>query len=207
MAKSFGKPGRPREDHDARRDEIYDAVRPVVTRRGAGASVEELAAAAGISVGGLYHYFSNKRELMLYPLLSDGPANRRCHAFKLRWEPVRHAEPRAYLNAFADFSVAQIMWVRPAVMAALGMGADVFTQAAESGLRANFDDFVDALSRISGPLSTTSLQSLAMALRRAYLGAALDPQVNELELRRTLGAIVGPYAARRVREGEASLSA
>ena len=81
---AFGKVGRPPEDKFARQLEIFRAVAPLVLEYGARRlSMEQAASAACLSVGGLYHYFPTKRELLLFTLQPD-TLNRRCQAFLRR---------------------------------------------------------------------------------------------------------------------------
>src|SRR5919202_6385305 len=72
LAMAFGKPGRPPEDRLARPREIYEAVIPLIYRDGARRlSMRSAARAAHMSVGGLYHYFPAKRDLVLHGLRED----------------------------------------------------------------------------------------------------------------------------------------
>jgi AcrR family transcriptional regulator len=63
----FGKPGRPPEDVFLRRREIYMAVAPLIEKNGPkGITMRQAAASAHMSLGGIYHYFPSKRELVLF---------------------------------------------------------------------------------------------------------------------------------------------
>ncbi|MFC4059016.1 TetR/AcrR family transcriptional regulator [Planomonospora corallina] len=54
-------------DHARRRDELVRAVWEVISREGIeGATVRKVAEAAGVSVGGLRHYFDNQRGLLAF---------------------------------------------------------------------------------------------------------------------------------------------
>ncbi|GAA3141797.1 TetR family transcriptional regulator C-terminal domain-containing protein [Planomonospora alba] len=54
-------------DHAQRRDELVRAVWEVISREGIeGATVRKVAEAAGVSVGGLRHYFDTKRGLLAF---------------------------------------------------------------------------------------------------------------------------------------------
>jgi len=78
----FGKVGRPTEDRFARKLEIFEAVAPLILTVGARRlSMRQAAHAACLSVGGLYHYFPTKRELLLYTLQPD-TLDRRCQDFQ-----------------------------------------------------------------------------------------------------------------------------
>ncbi|WP_068924642.1 TetR/AcrR family transcriptional regulator [Planobispora rosea] len=54
-------------DHEQRRQELVRAVWEVISREGIeGATVRKVAEAAGVSVGGLRHYFDNQRGLLAF---------------------------------------------------------------------------------------------------------------------------------------------
>src|SRR4051794_30067446 len=59
-------------DVEQRRSELADAVARVIARSGLeSASMRRVAAEAGWTTGTLAHYFSNKRELLLFTLASS----------------------------------------------------------------------------------------------------------------------------------------
>jgi AcrR family transcriptional regulator len=62
----FGKPGRPREDRLARQQQIFGAVRDLLAPGRTRALTMAQAARQANSVGGLYHYFPSKRDLVLF---------------------------------------------------------------------------------------------------------------------------------------------
>src|SRR6202022_304324 len=63
----FGKPGRPPEDRVQRKREIWTAVAPLIEKLGVrNLTMRQAAAASFMSLGGLYHYFPNKRALVLF---------------------------------------------------------------------------------------------------------------------------------------------
>ncbi|MFF4417571.1 TetR/AcrR family transcriptional regulator [Streptosporangium sp. NPDC001559] len=60
-------------DHEQRRDELVRAVWEVISREGIeGATVRKVAEAAGVSVGGLRHYFDNQRGLLVFAAYAIG---------------------------------------------------------------------------------------------------------------------------------------
>lgn len=70
---AFGKPGRPPEDRLARQTQIYQAVCPLLLQVGARRlRMQQAAKAACMSVGGVYHYFPSKQELVLHGLQPQG---------------------------------------------------------------------------------------------------------------------------------------
>ena len=65
----FGKPGRPPEDRIQRQREIWAAVSPLIEKHGARKlTMRKAAAVSFLSLGGLYHYFPEKRSLVLFGL-------------------------------------------------------------------------------------------------------------------------------------------
>ncbi|WP_406674919.1 TetR/AcrR family transcriptional regulator [Nonomuraea sp. N2-4H] len=60
-------------DHAQRRDELVRAVWEVISREGIeGATVRKVAEAAGVSVGGLRHYFDSQRGLLAFAAQAVG---------------------------------------------------------------------------------------------------------------------------------------
>ena len=60
-----GKPGRPPEDRLKRQHEIFLAVAPLIDRYGAKRlTMRQAARAAHLSLGGLYHYFPTKGDVL-----------------------------------------------------------------------------------------------------------------------------------------------
>lgn len=186
----FGKPGRPVEDRSLRQREIYRAVGPLVLERGArGVSVRDAAAAALISVGGLYHYFPTKRSLLLYGLHPEA-FSRLCADFHAAYDHLTDGEPQRYLDAFIDFQVQQVFFVRPALHAALELGADAFWQAMEDSIQVGLDGFARTLRRVIPDADDRDLRLLGRTIRRTLFAALLDRAIAEEELRDELRAII-----------------
>jgi AcrR family transcriptional regulator len=67
------RPGRRQQQAEWRREQLLDAALSVFGRRGIeGASTREVAAAAGVTPGLLYHYFATKEELALAVIAERG---------------------------------------------------------------------------------------------------------------------------------------
>jgi AcrR family transcriptional regulator len=116
---SFGKPGRPPEDMLARQREIYEAVAPLILEVGPlRLSMRNAARAAHMSVGGLYHYFSTKRDLVLHGLRWDA-RNRLCREYRERMADLSGWSPEGYIKAYLDLSIRMFAFIRPSVQAAL----------------------------------------------------------------------------------------
>jgi DNA-binding transcriptional regulator YbjK len=90
-----GKPGRPPEDRLKRQHEIYLAVAPLIERHGAKRlTMRQAARAAHLSLGGLYHYFPTKRDLVLHALKPEAVA-RVCAEFHGRHADLARTDPNA----------------------------------------------------------------------------------------------------------------
>src|SRR5687768_13949306 len=110
---AFGKPGRPPEDRQARQQEIYRAVGPLILEHGVGhLSMRQAAHAACLSVGGLYHYFPTKRDLVLHPLRPE-VLLRRCHDFHGQYGGLSISNPAQYLAVYLDFLADTALLLRP----------------------------------------------------------------------------------------------
>jgi AcrR family transcriptional regulator len=179
---TFGKPGRPPEDRFARQCEIYAAVSPLLLTVGARQlSMRQAARAACMSVGGVYHYFPTKRALLLHGVQEE-TLDRLCHDYFEQLVPLAATDPQGYLDAYQAAMVRAVLFVRPAVYAALTLGDAAFQSAVEATLSPRLDALIALLSPVgvSGPDS--ELQALAHGLRQACLGALLDPSVSEQEI-------------------------
>jgi AcrR family transcriptional regulator len=194
---TFGKPGRPPEDRLARQREIYEAVVPLIQREGARRlSMRGAARAARMSVGGLYHYFPTKRDLVLHGLREDARA-RLCREYRSDlgdlsgWNAERHVE------AYLDLSLRMFAFARPSVQAALELGAEELQAVLDAGLRTNVGELVETLRLVDAGVPEENLEALARALRRVVLGALVDRNADLGETREQMRALIGGYAKER----------
>jgi AcrR family transcriptional regulator len=189
----FGKPGRPAEDRVGRQQEIFLAVAPLISAYGVKEiTMARAARAARMSVGGLYHYFPNKRELLLFGL---SPANleRLCARFRDRHGHLALTDPQAYLAASLDsLTAAAGAFVAPSVLAATHLGVDTFRALLDEALETEIVGLVDTI-RIAHPgIGDESAIALNRALRRQCVSALLDPQITAAELHAQIeGLVVG----------------
>ena len=191
---AFGKPGRPPEDRLGRQREIFDLVAPLIMEHGArNLTMRQAAKAAYLSVGGLYHYFPTKRDLVLHALKPEA-FGRICEDFERDWAELREADSDAYLDAFIDFSVTEVFFVRPAVHAALELGADTFWAAFESGIEDGLADFTAFLRRMTPGADERDMTALARAVRRTFFAGLLDRTATAGEVRATLEALINGEA-------------
>ena len=191
---TFGKPGRPPEDRLARQRAIYEGVAPLLLDRGPRAmSMRDAAQAAHMSVGGVYHYFPTKRDLVLHGLRPEAFA-RLCEDFDAQWRNRRRSEPRACLSAFVEHFVTQVVFVRPSLHAALELGTDTFWDAVEAGITAGLDDFSRFLQSVVLAVDDREVAVLARSLRRVFFAALLDKSAGPDALRGELCALIEPFA-------------
>ncbi|MCW5879547.1 MAG: helix-turn-helix transcriptional regulator [Anaerolineae bacterium] len=123
---AFGKIGRPPEDRLARQREIYNAVAPLILQVGARRlSMRQAARAACLSIGGLYHYFPTKRDLVLHGLCPEALL-RHCQDFHTQFGHLAYLDPQRYMDEGINVVVKEVAFCRPAIYAALELGAESF---------------------------------------------------------------------------------
>jgi AcrR family transcriptional regulator len=147
------------------------------------------ARAACLSLGGLYHYFPTKRDLVLHALKPEAFA-KICYQFEAESGHLRRTDPSAFLSAFIDFTVSQNVFVRAAVQAALDLGAETFWEMLDAGINAGLDDFTEFLRGFVPGADERDLTLIARSFRRAFFAALLDRTMTADELRTVLLALV-----------------
>ena len=193
---AFGKKGRPAEDRLARQREIYTAVAPLIEREGARRlSMRQAAAAACLSIGGLYHYFPTKRELVLHGLCREAIL-RRCEDFHAQFEHLVEADPQQYIKEGIDLIVSHVGFCRPALHAALELGAESFWEVIETLLTGTEQAFEVNLQRQLPDASDQEVQRCGRAINRALCAALLDKRISPDELRDELRILFDGYVSR-----------
>ena len=191
-----GKPGRPAEDRLLRQCEIYQAVAPLIVSAGARRlTMRQAAHAACISLGGLYHYFPTKQELLLHGVQPAATA-RLCLQFHAQHGWLKTADPGRFLPAWVDFAVELVAFSRPAIQAALELGTDTFWNTLESGVNAGLDDLAETLDLLVPASDPDGLGVLAGRLRRSLFAAYVDRSLPADQLRAELLAALDEYRAR-----------
>jgi AcrR family transcriptional regulator len=191
----FRKPGRPPEDRLRRRREIWAAVSSLIEKHGASnLTMRRAAAAAFISLGGLYNYFPNKRSLVLYGLDQEA-LGRLCEEFTAR----RYSDPAEAAEAFIHFFADQESFVRPAVLAALELGAEEFMSRLEANMNMGLDGFVETLRHALPDTDDSDLLTVARSARRLMFAGLLDRSMTQRDLEEELRAVL-----RGIRIGRAS---
>jgi AcrR family transcriptional regulator len=193
---TFGKKGRPPEDRLARQREIYQAVVPLIVQDGARQlSMRQAAQAACLSVGGLYHYFPTKRELVLHGLCPEAIL-RSCQDFHAQFGHLAEQDPHRYLEEGIELVIAHVSFCRPAIHAALELGTESFWEVIETLLTGTEQAFEVNLQRQLPEASDQEVQRCGRAIRRALCAALLDKSISSDELRDELRILIDGYVSR-----------
>jgi len=196
-----GKLGRPPDDRLARQRAIYEAVSPLILQCGVrGLSLRAAAHAACLSLGGLYHYFPTKRDLVLHGAQQE-TLLRYCQDFLDAIAPLTARDPARYLEAYGDHAVALILFIRPSFQAAVELGAATVRATLEENLQGGIGGFIAALRSVAPQLAEEDLPDTARAIRRVCLGALLDATTTADELRRQVRLVVEGYTRALVPTG------
>jgi AcrR family transcriptional regulator len=188
---AFGKPGRPKEDRQLRQREIYRAVGPLILADGARKlSMRDAARAACLSVGGLYHYFPTKRELVLHGL-DDDARERLCREQRLRFGELEGLTFKQRVEVFLDLAVELAFgFLQPAVLAALELGNGTLQERLDAGLSDHVDELTEGLRALLPGMPPSDHETLGRAIRRTTLGLLVDRNVQPDELRRQLRVLI-----------------
>lgn len=187
---AFETSGRPPEDRLARQREIFEAVAPLILKKGTRRlSMIEAADAACISIDGLYHYFPVKRDLMLHPLQPEAMA-RCCQDFRARYDTLADTDPAAYADRYFEYAVRQMEFFRPAVHAALEIGVQDLWATVTQGIDAGVGNFTAALHRLAPGIPQEGMTALRGTLRHELLAAVLEKDLSPEELEGRLRALV-----------------
>jgi AcrR family transcriptional regulator len=195
----FGKPGRPPEDRVERRREIWAAVSPLIEKSGARAmTMRDAAAASFLSLGGLYHYFPDKRSLVLYGLDQDAH-ERVCLEFREQYGHLKDSDPKTAADAFIHFFGGRVSFVRPAIRAALELGAEDFMSRLEANINLGLEGFAEVLRLALPDADERDLRAVGRSVRRVVLAGLMDRSVTQAEIEEELRAVVaGVPVGRRV---------
>lgn len=193
---AFGKMGRPPEDRLARQRGIYNAVAPLILQVGARRlSMRQAARAACLSIGGLYHYFPTKRDLVLHGLCPEALL-RHCQDFHSQFGHLTSLNPQQYMDEGINVVVKEVAFCRPAIHAALELGAGSFWEVIEMLLTSTALEFEERLQQLFPEVSEQELHQWGRAIRRSICAALLDKSVTPDELRGELQLLVTGYVDR-----------
>ena len=196
MAMTFGKKGRPAEDRLARQREIFNAVAPLILQVGARRlSMDQAAQAACLSIGGLYYYFPTKRDLVLHGLCPEAIL-RHCQDFHAQFDHLTSIDPQRYIAEGINLMAEHVGFCRPAIHAAMELGAESFWETIETLLSSTSLDFEVNLRRVVPAASDEELHRCGRAIRRTICAALLDKSIKTDELRDELGMLVTGHVSR-----------
>lgn len=185
-----GKPGRPPEDRLRRQHEIFLSVAPLIERYGARQlSMRQAARAAHLSLGGLYHYFPTKRDLVLHALKPEALA-RVCAEFNARYADLEGTDPLRYVEANLEYMARQCLFIRPAFQAALELGAEDAWDHIRAGIEGGLDTCTRPLRRALPWCTEEEINSLGRSLRRTFFSALIDRTVTPDEMRNDLLSLI-----------------
>jgi AcrR family transcriptional regulator len=152
---------KPRSDAQRNRERILEVARQVFTRRGAGASMDEIAKRAKIGPGTLYRHFLTRDELLATVYITE-VGKLAAAQKKLSAELPPMEALRAWLLVFIDY-IATKKIIAPALNAMAGGPSRVFQQ--------------------SGQVMEDAANSLAS---RAVSSGDLRPDVDPMDLLRAI---------------------
>ena len=199
---TFGKKGRPPEDRLARQREIYNAVAPLILQVGARRlSMREAAQAACLSIGGLYHYFPTKRDLVLHGLCPEALL-RHCQDFHTEFGHLADQDPLQYIDEGINVVVKEVTFCRPAIHAALELGAGSFWEVIETLLTSTAIEFEVRLYPLFLEVGEQELHQWTRAMRRSICAALLDKSLSPDELRDEMRMLVTSYVNRITQDGQ-----
>lgn len=187
---SFKKLGRPPEDRVARQGEIYQSVSPLIMEQGVQAlSMRQAADISCLSIGGLYHYFPTKRDLVLHGLHVE-TLQRLCQDFHQHSSHLISVNLRQYFDVFYRYLIESILFLRPSALAIVELEADAFTQLYQT-LDTVMVEFVETFRLLAPTLPDAHIQTLARAVRRFCLATLIDATSTQEELRREFYLLIG----------------
>jgi AcrR family transcriptional regulator len=190
-----GKPGRPPEDRLKRQHEIFLAVAPLIERYGAKRlTMHQAAQAAHLSLGGLYHYFPTKRDLVLHALKPEAVA-RVCAEFHGRHADLERTDPHRYVQADVDYMARQCFFIRPAFQAALELDAEVAWDHIQASIEGGLESCTRPLGYALPQCSPDEIRRLGRSVRRTFFSALIDRTVTPDELRHELLSLIQGWPA------------
>jgi AcrR family transcriptional regulator len=190
---AFGKPGRPAEDRLVRQREIYEAVSPLILETGARyLSMRAAARAACLSVGGLYHHFPTKRDLVLHGIQYEVIA-RYCQEFHDSHADLVETDPAAFLDAYVGFITVAIAFIRPAFHAAIELGLKAPEDILEPTLAAASDEFTKTFRAAFPGASEEDIYQAGRAIHRSIVAALLDKTMTAEEFRKEVLVLINGY--------------
>lgn len=180
-----------------RQREIYEAVSPLILDIGVRRlSMRMAARAACLSVGGLYHHFATKNDLVLHGMQPEAIA-RYCQDFHSKFGHLANSNPAGFLDAYLDFVTDAIEFIRPAVHAALELGVETLENVLEPSLTAASDEFTATFRAVFPGASEDAVYRAGRAINRAIVSALFDRNLTAQEFRGEVSALIKGYFVMR----------
>lgn len=190
---AFGKLGRPAEDRLLRQREIYETVAPLILDIGVRRlSMRVAARAACLSVGGLYHHFPNKHDLVLHGIQPEA-ISRNCQDFHDKFGYLAASDPVGFLDAYLGFLTGSLEFMRPAVHAALELGLEALENILEPTLNAATEEFAAGFRAAFPDTNADDVYYAGRAIHRAMFSALFDKTITTQEFQREVSALIKAY--------------
>jgi AcrR family transcriptional regulator len=142
-----------------------------------------------MSIGGIYHYFPSKRDLVLFGVSAEA-FTRSCEEFHLRHGDLAETDPEGFLATYLDSLENVMALCRPALVAAMELGPTTALDAIAAGVDVTLHEFVLPLRAMRPDLADADLDALQRALRRILLGAVLDRNATTAKLKEEMRSIL-----------------
>jgi len=183
-----------------RRREIWAAVGPLIEKNGArNLTMRQAADASFLSLGGLYHYFPNKRALVFFGMDIEA-IERICVEFKSRLDHVKETNSPEVAEAIIHFLVGMRSFVMPTVLAALELGAADSMSRLEAIINMGdmaVDAFIDLLALALPNATERQLHEVAGSMRRVRLAGLLDRSMTQSDYEEELRSVLSGAPAGR----------
>lgn len=188
---TFGKSGRPPENRLLRQREIFEAVSPLILTYGARQlSMRAAAHAACLSIGGLYHYFPTKRDLILHGL-DPQARNRICAEQREQFADVPQSP--SFVDVCVDTSLRVIAFMRPSVIAARDLGGDTLQETLDPSWTSDVGELVNGFHSMLPEVPLANLTALARLIRRVMIGAMIERDVDMAVVRADLYGLIDAH--------------
>ena len=174
-------------EHYERRMEIYRRVAPVFRQHGyRGATLKQLAHAAGLSIPALYRYFPSKRSLAFFPLVAAEP--------ELHPVAPDASKPLLVLSGFVRSAVEQLPYYSLAMQLSIELGVE---HRADRRTREQLDATGEVLARcarcVAPRLGAEDARDLASTMLTLAIGSTWTGPRSGARLRRLLQAALRTY--------------
>jgi AcrR family transcriptional regulator len=151
--------------------------------------MREAAHAAFLSIGGLYHYFPTKRDLVLHGRDLEA-RDRICAEESARIGDLLQQRPESQIDITVDALMRIFAFIRPSALAVLDLGSDTLQDALDGGWTSNLGSLVDVFRRLLPDASDEHLMSLARSIRWIVRGALIDRDVDSEQVRSDLRLLI-----------------